>query len=392
MTVKSDWRIEIKLEQAPNIKSVIINRHNYEEFFLLYIDNELNEAQRLEVENFAQQNPDLAQELEMLKQSTLIADDDVKFDDKELLFKKEAGINAANYEEYFLLSIDNELTEQEQSQVEKFVLKHPELQDEFTVLKQTKLEPEVIEFAAKETLYRTEKKERRVIPITWMRMSVAAAVVVLAVSMWLLNGNKTSDADRLASNIKTSTPKPVTTTNSNNATVTKEAVASLSGKKEPEVASSQIAIAKTSRKENSKASNHTNSLTTKTDDVSDEKYLPNEQLAQVEIVKPLEEKPNSVAVIAANNVNRNSNVLNNNLIKSAEKQNADVEKSIVHDGVYREVDTDDDDNTISIGAAQINKNKLRALFKKATNLLDRKVGRNESEKTVQIASFEIKSK
>jgi hypothetical protein len=371
---------------------VIINRHNYEEFFLLYVDNELNEAQRLEVENFAQQNPDLAQELQMLAQSTLIADDDVKFNDKELLFKKEAGINAANYEEYFLLLIDNELTKQEQLEVEKFVLKHPELQDEFTVLKQTKLEPEVIEFTAKDTLYRTEKKERRIIPITWMRVSVAAALVVLAVSMWLLNGNKASDADRFASNIKTSTPKPVTAIN-NNVTVTKKADALLSAKKaQADVADVQITSRKTSRKENSKASNHTNSPAAKTDDVRDEKYLPNEQLAQVETTKHFEEKSNPVAVIAANNVNRNPNVLNNNLIKSAEKQNADAEKSIVHDGVYREVDTDDDDNTISVGAAQINKNKLRALFKKATNLLDRKVGRNESEKTVQIASFEIKSK
>jgi hypothetical protein len=371
---------------------VIINRHNYEEFFLLYVDNELDEAQRLEVENFAQQNPDLAQELQMLAQSTLIADDDVKFNDKELLFKKEAGINAANYEEYFLLLIDNELTKQEQLEVEKFVLKHPELQDEFTVLKQTKLEPEVIKFTAKDTLYRTEKKERRVIPIIWMRVSAAAAVVVLAVSMWLLNGNKASDADRFASNIKTSTPKPVTAIN-NNVTVTKKADALLSAKKgQADVADVQITSRKTSRKENAKASNHSKLPATKTDDVSNEKYLPNEQLAQVEIVKPLDEKFNPVAVIAANNVNRNSNVLNNNLIKSPEKQNADAEKSIVHDGVYREVDTDDDDNTISIGAAQINKNKLRALFKKATNLLDRKVGRNESEKTVQIAGFEIKSK
>jgi hypothetical protein len=371
---------------------VIINRHNYEEFFLLYVDNELNEAQRLEVESFAQQNPDLAAELEILKQSTLIADDDINFTNKAVLFKKEAGINAANYEEYFLLLIDNELTKQEQSEVEKFVLKHPELQDEFTVLKQTKLEPEVIEFTAKETLYRTEKKERRVIAITWMRMSAAAAVVVLAISMWLLNGNKTSDADRFASNIKTSTPKPVTAIN-NNVTVTKKADALLSAKKaQADVANVQIASRKTSQKENAKASNHSNLQAPKIDELSNEKYLPNEQLAQVETAKHLEEKPNSVAVIAANNVNRNSNVLNNNLIKSAEKQNADVEKSIVHDGVYREVDTDDDDNTISIGAAQINKNKLRALFKKAANLLDRKVGRDESEKTVQIASFEIKSK
>jgi hypothetical protein len=326
-----------------------------------------------------------------LIQSTLIADD-IKFNDKELLFKKEAGINAANYEEYFLLSIDNELTTQEQSDVEKFVLKHPELQDEFTLLKQTKLEPEVVGFTAKHTLYRTEKKERRVIPIIWMRVSVAAAVVVLAVSMWLLNGNKATQINNLASNIKTSTPKPVAGKN-NNVTVTKEADASLNAKKEPaDVADAPIAMAKTIAKENTKAANRTNSRVQKTDEVNDEKYLPNQQLAQVETVRPLDEKLNAVAAINANNLNKTSSVLNNNLFKSTQKQDVDAEKSIVHDGVYREVDTDDDDNTINIGAAQINKNKLRALFKKATNLLDRKVGRDESEKTVQIASFEIKSK
>jgi hypothetical protein len=370
---------------------VIINRNNYEEFFLLYVDNELDEAQRLEVDNFAQQNPDLAEELEMLKQSALMADDDIKFTDKELLFKKEAGINAANFEEYFLLSIDDELTKQEQSEVEKFVLKNPALQDEFTILKHTKLEPEVIEFTAKDTLYRTEKKERRVISVAWLRVSVAAALLVLAVSIWLLNGNEAPQVNNLASNIKSSIPKAVTAPNKN-VTVAKESEVAISVKKdETDVADTQVAMVKTSKKENTKATNHSNSQVQKIDKANDEKYLPDEQLAQLETVKRGDQKTNTVPVIAANNVNKNPNVLNNNLTKSEDKQDKD-DKSIVHEAVYREVDTDDDDNTINIGAAQINKNKLRALFKKATNLLDRKVGRNESEKTVQIASFEIKSK
>ena len=43
-----------------------INRNNYEEFFLLYADNELDAETKLAVENFVQQNTDLAVELEML--------------------------------------------------------------------------------------------------------------------------------------------------------------------------------------------------------------------------------------------------------------------------------------------------------------------------------------
>ena len=37
----------------------MINRHNYEEFFLLYVDGELETAQRATVEKFIEQNPDL---------------------------------------------------------------------------------------------------------------------------------------------------------------------------------------------------------------------------------------------------------------------------------------------------------------------------------------------
>jgi anti-sigma factor RsiW len=42
-----------------------INRYNYEEYFLLYVDNELSAEERNQVESFVAANPDLEEELTM---------------------------------------------------------------------------------------------------------------------------------------------------------------------------------------------------------------------------------------------------------------------------------------------------------------------------------------
>ena len=49
----------------------MIDRHNYEEYFLLYIDNELTAEQRKQVESFLADNPDLEGELNQFRQATL---------------------------------------------------------------------------------------------------------------------------------------------------------------------------------------------------------------------------------------------------------------------------------------------------------------------------------
>ena len=56
-----------------------INRHNYEEFFLLYVDRELSAAERMAVEQFVQENPDLKEELDALNQTTLVEDIKIQF-------------------------------------------------------------------------------------------------------------------------------------------------------------------------------------------------------------------------------------------------------------------------------------------------------------------------
>jgi hypothetical protein len=59
------------------------------------------------------------------------------------------------------------------------------------------------------------------------------------------------------------------------------------------------------------------------------------------------------------------------------------EPALASHTLYREIEADEEDKTIYIGAAGINKNKLKGLFKKATGFLDKKIGRNINEKLLQ---------
>jgi len=157
-----------------------IDRHNYEEYFLLYIDNELNVEQKKQVELFVKENADLEEELVMLQQLKLIPDKTIVFDKKDLLMKEENNslINMNNYEEWLILYVDNELNEKETVVVEKFAAAHPHIQQELNLFQQTKLQSEKIVFADKEVLYRRERVT--VISMQWWRVAVAAILIMAA--------------------------------------------------------------------------------------------------------------------------------------------------------------------------------------------------------------------
>jgi hypothetical protein len=68
----------------------LIDRNNYEEYFILYMDNELPVADKQMVELFMQENPDLKEELDLLMQFKLAPDNTIVFEGKEMLMKDEA--------------------------------------------------------------------------------------------------------------------------------------------------------------------------------------------------------------------------------------------------------------------------------------------------------------
>lgn len=187
-----------------------INRHNYEEFFLLYVDNELSSEDRRMVEDFVQLHPDLNEELELLSQFKFTPDDDIVFDNKEELLKVngETPVSLNNYEESLLSYIDNELTEQQRIAVERLVNTNPAAKKELELLQQTKLQPETIVFANKESLYRKEEKVRS-LPVRWWRAAAAILILALGLTAVLVMNNKSIDDVPVAKNPGTPKVSPV---------------------------------------------------------------------------------------------------------------------------------------------------------------------------------------
>lgn len=150
-----------------------INRHNYEEFFLLYIDNELSVSDKKLVDDFVSNNPDLVEEFDNLK-SVILFDDAVEFNEKFSLYKKEVPITAE--EEKMLLLLDKELTGKEAFAVSATIAQDASLQKNWDLLQQTVLDKnEVLVFEDKQSLYK--KEPSRIVYARFARWAAAAILI-----------------------------------------------------------------------------------------------------------------------------------------------------------------------------------------------------------------------
>jgi hypothetical protein len=167
-------------------KPLIITPANYEEYFLMYVDDELTAEEKTAVEKFAELHPHLGEELQILL-STKLTDDVVPFEGKESLLAGSMKLSAV--EEKLLLYIDDELKGPERTALEKRLQTTPEVQAQYGLLLKTKLDKsEEIIYPYKKDLYQGRKTER---PVYWMR--IAAAIILVAgmgTFALLKNGNK----------------------------------------------------------------------------------------------------------------------------------------------------------------------------------------------------------
>lgn len=160
-----------------------INRNNYEEFFLLYADNELSPTEKKVVEIFVQENVDLREEFLMIKMTVNSPEKEINLLDKSFLLKKEpAFINENNYEEIFVLYHDDELSKEQKIETENFITENSKFETQFELIGKAKLISEnSIIYPDKKELLRKEKSGKVIPLILWRSM---AAAVFIGFGLW----------------------------------------------------------------------------------------------------------------------------------------------------------------------------------------------------------------
>ena len=162
----------------------IISLENYEEWLILYMDNELTAAQKAEVEAFLLLHPHFQEELDLLMGTKLPADDLI-FAGKAELHSSAMRLNTVD--ESLLLYLDNELPTAARRSVEEKLKADKDYQLQYALLQQTKLNAaDVIPYPNKKELYRSSGRVAPLFP-TWMRVAVAVVILLFAALFFLLN-------------------------------------------------------------------------------------------------------------------------------------------------------------------------------------------------------------
>ena len=191
-----------------NDNNQLINSGNYEEYFILYMDNELNDAEMKMVDEFLAKHPELQAEFDMLL-STKLPEESFVFDKNSLLAD---NMKLNTVDENLLLLVDNELPAAQIPSLQQKISADKDLQLQHELLLKTKLDAsEVIPYPNKKELYRRTGSIIAFRP--WMRVAAAAVVILLGGVLYFNSERSASVGGTAVADIKKSNNTPSVHTN-----------------------------------------------------------------------------------------------------------------------------------------------------------------------------------
>lgn len=183
----------------------MINRENYEIWFIDYFDGKLAPEQTAELLLFLEENSDLKLEFDSFSNITL-PDQDVKFENKKRLKKNIVG--AENFEEFAIGYLESTLNEEQKQSYLDFIQENPAYKKEHDLFAQTKFSSEDKVVYSHKNLLKHETGKVRTLSAWWY---ASAAACITAVVFVYLNHQPDTQIAEIPVNVTKEIP--VNTTN-----------------------------------------------------------------------------------------------------------------------------------------------------------------------------------
>ena len=343
-----------------------INQHNYEHYFLMYIDNELSGEEMAAVNNFIMQYPNYANKLEALQQ--------LKISPATLIYENKFSLyKLSEQDEQCIAYLENEMTNEEKASFENKLSANITLQSTVKQWQATFITPPTtIEIAPnfKNSLYKNSAQIKPLwATVTFKRWASVAAILLLVIGYNLFNAENKQAALSFTNinGVKTELNKEAVIERANGTDInaTKKSIALNKIKKETLLP----IVYKSAQAQNENANSSLNSLSNTSFDA------PNNDAAIVIVPKasidtkatnettalPMEIRPTSIS-----NVNEEA------------KNNFEAITPIQVQ--YSNIDTDEEDRIINIANLEIDGAKFRELSRKITTLFKRNKPENDKYK------------
>jgi hypothetical protein len=170
-----------------------INRNNYEEYFLDFLEGNLSPSEEELLMSFLDSNPDLKEELELLNELPEIRVEET-FLEKSALKKSSSNVESSsdNFNELCIAKIEGDLSKEECREFDLFINENSKREKEFELFKLTKVKTDhSIVFENKQRL----KKSAFGLFLTKNRYSIisAAASIIIVLSLFTLIPKNTED-------------------------------------------------------------------------------------------------------------------------------------------------------------------------------------------------------
>ncbi|MEY4057495.1 MAG: hypothetical protein EBU05_06625 [Chitinophagia bacterium] len=343
-----------------------INQHNYEHYFLMYIDNELSGMERAAVNDFIMQFPNYANKLETLQQ--------LKISPATLIYENKFSLyKLSEQDEQCIAYLENEMTNEEKASFENKLSANITLQSTVKQWQATFITPPTtieIDPNFKNSLY---KKSAQIKPlwatVTFKRWASVAAILVVVIGYNQFNTQNKQESPSFTNNneVKTELNKAAVIERANGTDInaTKKSIALNKIKKEallPNIPTNTIA-------QNENAKSKSNSLNNKNIDA------PNNDIAIALLAKEDINTKTIDETITLTKEIRPTSI--SNVIEEAKNNFEAITPTQVQ---YSNIDTDEEDRIINIANLEIDGAKFRELSRKITTLFKRNKPENDKYK------------